>query len=139
MRCTHYLHQSISHRLEPCEFNSFKSWLRNFFAFFFFFFQNRIVSTECAPTFFIASVFLCFSFLLEDCKHVMISYQWDVQKSMIHVRNELQSQGYKVWMDIDEMGGSTLESMARAVENASVVLMGVSQKYKESPNCRSGD
>lgn len=69
----------------------------------------------------------------------MISYQWDVQKSMIHVRNELQSQGYKVWMDIDEMGGSTLESMARAVENASVVLMGVSQKYKESPNCRSGD
>lgn len=73
----------------------------------------------------------------EDCKHVMISYQWDVQKSMIHVRNELQSQGYKVWMDIDEMGGSTLESMARAVENASVVLMGVSQKYKESPNCRS--
>ncbi|XP_067054111.1 uncharacterized protein [Acropora muricata] len=72
-----------------------------------------------------------------DCKHVMISYQWDVQKSMIHVRNELQSQGYKVWMDIDEMGGSTLESMARAVENASVVLMGVSQKYKESPNCRS--
>ncbi|XP_015771699.1 PREDICTED: uncharacterized protein LOC107350009 [Acropora digitifera] len=67
----------------------------------------------------------------------MISYQWDVQKSMIHVRNELQSQGYKVWMDIDEMGGSTLESMARAVENASVVLMGVSQKYKESPNCRS--
>lgn len=73
----------------------------------------------------------------EDYKHVMISYQWDVQKSMIQVRNELQSQGYKVWMDIDEMGGSTLESMARAVENASVVLMGVSQKYKESPNCRS--
>ena len=69
----------------------------------------------------------------------MISYQWDVQKSMIQLRNQLQSHGYKVWMDIDEMGGSTLESMARAVENASVVLVGVSQKYKESPNCRSGD
>ncbi|KAJ7380772.1 hypothetical protein OS493_007150 [Desmophyllum pertusum] len=40
-------------------------------------------------------------------------------------------------MDIDEMGGSTLESMASAVENASVVLVCVSQKYKESPNCRS--
>ena len=68
----------------------------------------------------------------------MISYQWDVQKSMIQLKTQLQAQGYKVWMDIDEMGGSTLESMARAVENASVVLVCVSQKYKESPNCRSG-
>ena len=73
-----------------------------------------------------------------ETKHVMISYQWDVQKSMIHLKTQLQAQGYKVWMDVDEMGGSTLESMARAVENASVVLVCVSQKYKESPNCRSG-
>ena len=57
---------------------------------------------------------------------------------MIQLKTQLQAQGYKVWMDIDEMGGSTLESMARAVENASVVLVCVSQKYKESPNCRSG-
>ena len=69
----------------------------------------------------------------------MISYQWDVQKSMIQLKTQLQAHGFKVWMDIDEMGGSTLESMARAVENAAVVLVGVSQKYKESPNCRSGD
>ncbi|PFX17112.1 uncharacterized protein LOC111341315 [Stylophora pistillata] len=72
-----------------------------------------------------------------DAKHVMISYQWDVQKLVIQIKNKLQSDGFKVWMDIDEMGGSTLESMARAVENASVVLVCVSQKYKESPNCRS--
>ncbi|KAL9979651.1 hypothetical protein ACROYT_G017341 [Oculina patagonica] len=72
-----------------------------------------------------------------DTKHVMISYQWDVQKLVIQLKNKLQADGYKVWMDIDEMGGSTLESMARAVENASVVLVCVSQKYKESPNCRS--
>ncbi|KAL9979634.1 hypothetical protein ACROYT_G017319 [Oculina patagonica] len=72
-----------------------------------------------------------------DTKHVMISYQWDVQRHVIQLKNKLQADGYKVWMDIDEMGGSTLESMARAVENASVVLVCVSQKYKESPNCRS--
>ena len=79
------------------------------------------------------------NFFCLDSKHVMISYQWDVQKSMIQLKTQLQAQGYKVWMDIDEMGGSTLESMARAVENASVVLVCVSQKYKESPNCRSGN
>ena len=72
-------------------------------------------------------------------KHVMISYQWDVQRLVIQLKNKLQADGYKVWMDIDEMGGSTLESMASAVENASVVLVCVSQKYKESPNCRSGN
>ena len=69
----------------------------------------------------------------------MISYQWDVQTLVIQLKNKLQADGYKVWMDVDEMGGSTLESMAKAVENASVVLVCVSQKYKESPNCRSGN
>ena len=41
-------------------------------------------------------------------------------------------------MDIDQMGGSTLQAMADAVEKASIVLMAMSQKYKDSPNCRAG-
>ena len=43
-----------------------------------------------------------------------------------------------MWMDVDEMSGSTLEAMASAVENASVVLICACEKYKESPNCRTG-
>ena len=70
-------------------------------------------------------------------KHVMISYQWDYQEVLIEVKNRLQANGYRVWMDLEQMGGSTLEAMAKAVENSSVVLVCVSQKYKESPNCRS--
>ena len=69
--------------------------------------------------------------------HVMISYQWENQKVLIEVKNKLQALGYRVWMDIEQMGGSTIEAMAKAVENASVVLICVSQKYKQSPNCRS--
>ena len=69
--------------------------------------------------------------------HVMISYQWDNQDVLIEVKNRLQASGYRVWMDLEQMGGSTLETMAKAVENSSVVLVCVSQKYKESPNCRS--
>ena len=34
--------------------------------------------------------------------------------------------------------GSTLEAMALAVEKAAVVLVCMSQKYKNSPNCRTG-
>ena len=69
--------------------------------------------------------------------HVMISYQWDAQEVLVEVKNKLQARGYRVWMDLEQMGGSTLEAMAKAVENAAVVLVCVSQRYKESPNCRS--
>ena len=69
--------------------------------------------------------------------HVMISYQWDNQEVLVEVKNKLQASGYRVWMDLEQMGGSTLEAMAKAVENAAVVLVCVSQRYKESPNCRS--
>ena len=68
----------------------------------------------------------------------MISYQWDVQRTMIQVRDHLKQHGFQVWMDIDKIGGSTLQAMASAVEESSVVLMCVSRKYKRSPNCRSG-
>ena len=68
----------------------------------------------------------------------MISYQWDHQEILIDVRDALLEAGYKVWMDIYQMGGSTLEAMANAVEGAKIVLMSVSKKYKDSANCRSG-
>ena len=42
-----------------------------------------------------------------------------------------------MWLDIEAMGGSTLEAMASAVENAAVVLVAMSDKYKISPNCRT--
>ena len=69
--------------------------------------------------------------------HVMISYQQDAQEIMIQVKNQLQANGCRVWMDLEQMSGSTLETRAKAVENAAVVLICVSQRYKESPNCRS--
>lgn len=36
--------------------------------------------------------------------HVMISYQWDVQESMLLLRDSLKSDGYNVWMDVDKLG-----------------------------------
>ena len=54
------------------------------------------------------------------------------------IRNSLHARGYKVWMDIDNISGSTLQAMAEAVEDSSVVLLCMSQRYKDSPNCRTG-
>ena len=74
-----------------------------------------------------------------QCKHVMISYNWEQQELMLKIRDTLKNSGYKVWMDVDKIGGSTLEAMASAVENSAVILVAVSRKYKESANCRSGN
>ncbi|XP_038051199.1 uncharacterized protein LOC119724289 isoform X3 [Patiria miniata] len=73
----------------------------------------------------------------DDKPHVMISYQWGCQMQMIKVKELLRAAGYHVWMDVDNMGGSTLESMATAVERSAVVLVCFSEKYKRSASCRT--
>ena len=37
-----------------------------------------------------------------------------------------------------QLGGSTLDAMAQAVEGASVIIIGLSQAYKDSASCRTG-
>ncbi|XP_062588039.1 uncharacterized protein LOC134249708 [Saccostrea cucullata] len=69
--------------------------------------------------------------------HVMISYQWANQKIIKRIRDSLQENGIKCWMDIDDMQGSTLNAMARAVERADMILICYSKKYYDSPNCRA--
>ena len=50
-----------------------------------------------------------------------------------------QEDGFKVWLDVDQIKGSTLEAMADGVENAAIVLLCMTEKYKLSPNCRTGN
>jgi len=70
--------------------------------------------------------------------HVMLSYCWAEQETMMRVKTSLTAAGFQVWIDVDDMQGhtSTLEAMAHAVENASHVVVALSPGYKESPNCR---
>eukprot|EP00160_Parvularia_atlantis_P021087 Unigene8997_Nuclearia_a/m.27534 Unigene8997_Nuclearia_a/g.27534 ORF Unigene8997_Nuclearia_a/g.27534 Unigene8997_Nuclearia_a/m.27534 type:complete len:501 (+) Unigene8997_Nuclearia_a:45-1547(+) len=69
--------------------------------------------------------------------HVMLSYNWNSQPTVLRVKEALQRAGYTVWIDVEQMRGSTLEAMAKAVEDASVILVCASRLYLESPNCRS--
>uniref|UniRef100_A0A1I8HC32 TIR domain-containing protein n=1 Tax=Macrostomum lignano TaxID=282301 RepID=A0A1I8HC32_9PLAT len=69
--------------------------------------------------------------------HVMISYHQATSSDLaIWLRDRLQEAEISVWLDCDSMQGSTLESMALAVESASVVLICLSRGYKESNSCR---
>lgn len=69
--------------------------------------------------------------------HVMISYQWAAKHVLLKLRDRLKSAGYKVWMDADNMIGASLESSVEAVDKSSVVLVCMTQKYKDSPSCRT--
>jgi len=73
----------------------------------------------------------------QKLQHIMISYQWSHQPIMLKVRDKLQEEGFTVWIDLDEMKGSTLEAMANAVEDAYLILITVSSNYKASANTRS--
>ena len=42
--------------------------------------------------------------------HVMISYNWGNQPIVLRLAKTLQERGYDVWLDVERMGGSTLEA-----------------------------
>ncbi|XP_030828276.1 uncharacterized protein LOC100892829 isoform X3 [Strongylocentrotus purpuratus] len=69
--------------------------------------------------------------------HIMLSYQWGCQPLVLKMRDVLAKAGYNIWVDVDCMYGSTLQAMAEAIENACAIVMCMSERYKESPNCRT--
>nr|KAG5709942.1 hypothetical protein BaRGS_029984 [Batillaria attramentaria] len=69
--------------------------------------------------------------------HIMISYSWDDQKTVLKVRDALEARNYKVWVDVDDMSGNIMDAMAEAIEDAEAVLMCVSPGFKDSTNCRT--
>jgi len=74
---------------------------------------------------------------LQQPQHIMISYSWAQKDKMRELTDDLKSHGLPIWIDVDQMEGSVLEAMAIAVENASVVIIGLSSQYKESQACRT--
>jgi hypothetical protein len=72
-----------------------------------------------------------------ESKHVMISYNTASRDLCIKIKDKLESFGIKVWMDITDIHGSSLDSMAKAVEQSFCVLICITEKYRQSINCQS--
>eukprot|EP00735_Rhodelphis_limneticus_P011738 TRINITY_DN4876_c0_g1::TRINITY_DN4876_c0_g1_i1::g.1023::m.1023 TRINITY_DN4876_c0_g1::TRINITY_DN4876_c0_g1_i1::g.1023 ORF type:complete len:639 (-),score=63.38,TIR_2/PF13676.1/1.5e-16,TIR/PF01582.15/1.8e-05,Arm/PF00514.18/5.5e+03,Arm/PF00514.18/21,Arm/PF00514.18/1.6e+03,Arm/PF00514.18/7.5e+03,Arm/PF00514.18/0.006,Arm/PF00514.18/98,V-ATPase_H_N/PF03224.9/1.4e+03,V-ATPase_H_N/PF03224.9/0.00081,DUF2007/PF09413.5/3.7e+02,DUF2007/PF09413.5/1.8,DUF2007/PF09413.5/64,KAP/PF05804.7/13,KAP/PF05804.7/5.7 TR len=68
--------------------------------------------------------------------YIMVSYNWAHQPCILKLRQRLAEAGIPVWIDVEQMKGSILETMADAVENSSIVIIAMSSHYKESANCR---
>ena len=95
----------------------------------------------------------------QTLNHVMLSYCWDDQDTIVRVNESLKRRMYTTWLDVrrranlldlrvrantiaasllqtEQMKGSIMDAMSDAVEGAEVVLYGISRGYKESANCR---
>jgi len=70
-------------------------------------------------------------------QHIMISYSWAQKDKMRELGFHLKSLGFKIWLDIEQMEGSVLEKMSEAVEQSSLIIIGLSSAYKESQACRT--
>ncbi len=70
-------------------------------------------------------------------KHIMISYNRESRDLCLKIKSELEKMNYTVWIDVENIHGSSLESMALAIENAMCVLMCMTEKYKQSTYCRA--
>lgn len=74
---------------------------------------------------------------ISDSEHLMISYNRESRDMCLRIKESLEQVGYRVWIDVSDMSGSTLDSMAHAVENANCVLMCITEKYRQSVNCQA--
>lgn len=62
--------------------------------------------------------------------HIMISYNRENRDLCLKIKKELENDGFKIWIDVEDIHGSSLESMANAIENSICVLVCMSEKYK---------
>lgn len=55
--------------------------------------------------------------------HIMISYNSKSRELCLQIKQFLEGLNYKVWIDVENISGSSLESMANAIENSICVLI----------------
>ena len=70
-------------------------------------------------------------------QHIMISYNMASRELCLKIKEKLEACGFKIWIDVNDIHGSSLDSMARAIENSFCVLMCVTEKYRQSVNCQA--
>ncbi|KAK3749690.1 hypothetical protein QZH41_014968, partial [Actinostola sp. cb2023] len=73
---------------------------------------------------------------IEQKFDIMLSYQWDIQNFVRDLYMELDMKTFKTWMDVwGGMQGNINEAMATAVENSTLMISLLTEKYQKSVNC----
>ncbi len=54
---------------------------------------------------------------------IMISYNSQNRDMCLDIKNQLEKLGFKIWIDVENIHGSSLEAMATAIENSDCILI----------------
>jgi hypothetical protein len=68
---------------------------------------------------------------------MMISYSHSNKKLCHQIYDQLIKDGFRVWIDKEDMHGATMIAMANAIENSNIVIICISDAYKKSFYCQS--
>ncbi|CAF1457685.1 unnamed protein product [Rotaria sp. Silwood1] len=71
-----------------------------------------------------------------DQYDIMLSYSHRNKDLCYAIYDRLIKDGFRVWIDRENMYGSPMDSMAYAIENSQYVLVCMSEAYKQSPCCQ---
>ncbi|CAF0808562.1 unnamed protein product [Adineta steineri] len=68
---------------------------------------------------------------------IMISYSHQDKDICKQLYDELVRNGYKVWIDFDQIHGNIMDAMAQAIEHSRTILICMSEQYRRSNYCRA--
>ena len=68
---------------------------------------------------------------------MFISYNSESRSICLDIKTFLKKIGFKCWIDVENIHGSSIDAMAKGIETAPCVLICKTEKYKESNNCRT--
>jgi hypothetical protein len=67
---------------------------------------------------------------------IMISYNWVVKEMIVKIKERLEQDGYKVWLDEEQMDGNMYDRMREAIDNSSCIVVCMTDDYKKSECCK---
>jgi hypothetical protein len=73
----------------------------------------------------------------DDIRFIMLSYERESYDMCVRLKEAFEKENIKVWMDSGDLHESSLELMGRVLENATCVIVCMSEKYKMNPFCRT--
>ncbi|CAM4836539.1 unnamed protein product [Rotaria magnacalcarata] len=68
---------------------------------------------------------------------IMISYCHADKELIYKIHKFLLAEGFRIWIDLNNMFGPAMSAMADAVENSEFVLLCMSDSYKQSTYCQA--
>ena len=68
---------------------------------------------------------------------LLISYSHQDKDICYQIHEQLLADGFKIWIDSENIYGSTIDRMADTIENSQFIPFCVSHRYETSPYCKT--